>query len=333
MKRRTTLIALGAVAILGACAAPPSRPSLPVAATYPEYRVPDDLAARRATVLSEGTPLIAHVLQPRSKAGERLPTIILCQGTGGLQHYHLAQAFAFARAGFTAITFDYRGWGESRGRLVPVDMTASPRRDMQPQAVEAMEVRETVDPAEQTRDVMAMIAWAAGEPETDAARIGLWGTSLGAAIAAEATILEPRVRAAVLQVGPYDLRQGGAAAERIFAEAGRRARGDLPYPRPAPRIPGALHGHRVSENYQTFSPLEDLTRLAGRSAQPAILVIDAEYEELFDNRQHGQRFFERLRAPKDRVIIPWIKHYDIYRGDPLRQAVRHAVDWYERHLK
>lgn len=325
-----TLIGLGASALLGACSS--ASPPL-VAAIYPEYRVPEDLSVRRAMVLSEGTPLAAHVLQARSKAGKRLPTIALCQGTGGLQHYHLAQAFAFARAGFTAITFDYRGWGESRGRLIPTDTAAAPRRDMRPFAVEAIEVREVVDPAEQALDVMAVIAWAAGEPEVDAARIGLWGTSLGASIAAQATIYEPRVRATVVQVGAYDLRQGGAEVERRFADAGRRAHGILPYPPPAPRVADALHGYRVGEKYQMFSPMEDMTRLAARSVQPAILVIDAENEDLFDIRQHGQRFFERLRAPKDRVIVPGVKHYDIYRGEPLRQAVRLAVEWFERYLK
>src|SRR5262245_60097101 len=123
---------------LALCAATPAR------ASYPQYRVPDDLGVRRVTFLSDGTPLVGHFVQARAQQGQRLPTVILCQGTGGLQHYHLPQAVTLARAGYTIMTFDYRGWGESRGRLVPSDKTAPPRKDGQPAAVEAIEVRETV---------------------------------------------------------------------------------------------------------------------------------------------------------------------------------------------
>jgi len=183
--RRTTLIALALLA------------SMPARASYPEYRLPDDLIARRITFLSDGTPLVGHFVQAKAQAGQRLPTVILCQGTGGLQHYHLAQAIALARAGYTAMTFDYRGWGESRGRLVPVDRTALPRKDGQPAPIPVIEVRETVDPVEQTLDVLAAISFAASEREVDSSRLGLWGTSLGAGIAAEAMVLDGRVKAVV----------------------------------------------------------------------------------------------------------------------------------------
>lgn len=305
----------------------------PAMASYREFAVPNDLTARRATLLSEGTPLVAHVLQPKTMAGTKLPTVILCQGTGGLQHYHLPQAIAFARAGFTAITFDYRGWGESRGRLIPADPKAAPRHDGAPHRAEVIEVRETVDPYEQSADAMAVVAWAVAEPEVDAARMGIWGTSLGASIAMYAAINEPRLRAVVAQVGAYELRRGWNDSEPIRQNATRRAHGELPYPPPQQRVPGQLHGHMVREKYQYFSVLDDAARLNARTRQPAILIIDAANEDLFDIRTQGQRLFERLKDPKERVILPDIKHYDIYRGEPLEQAKRLAAEWYARHLK
>jgi dienelactone hydrolase len=325
MNRRSLLSLMVAGSLLGLAA--------PALASYRDYRLPDDLVARRATILSEGTPMIAHVVQAKAQKGARLPTVILCQGTGGLQHYHLPQAIAFARAGFTAITFDYRGWGESRGRLIPAETNAAPRLDLNAYSARVVEVRDTVDPYEQSFDVMAVVAWAMAEPEVEPAKLGLWGTSMGASIALYVTIHEPRIRATVAQAGAYELRRGWADAEPSRQAATRRAHGELPYPPPQARVPGQLHGHLLREKYQFFSPMEDAARLAKRPSQPAILIIDAANEDLFDIRQQGQKLFEMLGSPKERVIIPGIKHYDIYRGEPLEQAKKLAVDWFERQLK
>jgi alpha-beta hydrolase superfamily lysophospholipase len=289
----------------------------PAWASYPEYRLPDDVQARRVDFLSEGTPLVGHIVQAKAKAGQRLPTVILCQGTGGLQHYHLAQAIAFARAGYTVMTFDYRGWGASRGRLIPVQS-------------QTVEVRETVDAVEQTLDVLAAIAIAVAAPEVDAARLALWGTSLGATIALQATIYDGRIKAAVLQVGPYDLRRSGAFLDETRALATKRAQGELPYPAPQPRVQGQLHGHQVREKAQLMAPIEDLSRLGAR--RPAILIIDAGNEELFDIRQHGARLIDRLNDPKKRVVLPGLRHYGIYSGEGLRQAIQQSVDWLAAHL-
>jgi uncharacterized protein len=305
----------------------------PAFASYTEYRLPAELTARRATVFSEGTPMIAHVLQQKSQAGQRLPTIILCQGTGGLQHFHLPQAIAFAQAGFTVVTFDYRGWGESRGRLIPADAKAAPRKDAQPYTTSVIEVRETVDPYEQAFDIMAVVAWAMAVPEIEAARIGLWGTSLGASLAMYVAVHEPRIRAVVAQAGAYELRRGWADAEPFRQNATKRAHGELPYPPPQARVPGQLHGHLLREKYQLFSVLEDLPRLLARPTQPGILIIDAGNEELFDIRTQGQRLHERLTGDKARVVLPGAKHYDIYRGDLLEQVKTLAVEWFNRQLR
>src|SRR5437867_7314309 len=73
---------------------------------------PSDVTSRRATVWSEGIALAAEVHHLRSGAGQARPTIVLCHGWGGEMGGLKRQAAAFATAGYTAITFDYRGWGE-----------------------------------------------------------------------------------------------------------------------------------------------------------------------------------------------------------------------------
>lgn len=84
------------------------------------------------------------------------PAIILCHGFCGIRET-LLPSFAeeFTQAGFSTITFDYRGFGDSdgeRGRLVPTM---------------------------QIDDIISVVNWAIEQPSIDAQRIGLWGTSFG----------------------------------------------------------------------------------------------------------------------------------------------------------
>lgn len=309
---------------------------VPVLATasYPEYRVPDNIVARRVTVMSEGIPLVAHVLQAKENAGKRLATIVLCQGTGGLQHYHLHNAFAFANAGYTVITFDYRGWGQSAGRLIPADLKAAQfRQDGLPYTAEVIEVRETVDPFEQAADAAAVVAWAVAEPQVDADRLGIWGTSFGGGIALYTAINDPRIKAFVGQVGSYEARRTGNAVLDLRRDATRRTHGELSYPPPKVRVPGALHGYMIQEKYQLWSPAEDLGRLLVRPPRLAVLLVDAEKEELMDLRWNGQRVFERHIGAKERVVIPDITHYSVYSGATLQQVTKLALAWYEKYLK
>jgi len=42
---------------------------------------------------------------------------------------------------------------------------------------EVLEIREVVDPIDQTTDLMNAVNWVYGEPQCDQDRIGLWGSS------------------------------------------------------------------------------------------------------------------------------------------------------------
>ena len=92
---------------------------------------------------------------------------------------HIAFAEAFARAGFAALVFDYRHWGDSEG-----------------------EPRNQLFPLDEVEDVRNAITWTAGQPEVDATRVSLWGTSFGGGIVVHAATFDRRVKAVVAQV-PY----------------------------------------------------------------------------------------------------------------------------------
>lgn len=84
------------------------------------------------------------------------PVIILCNGFCGIREMSVPDfARRFTNAGFSTITFDYRGFGDStgeKGRLIP---------------------------SMQIEDILSVITWAKGQPGLDPTRIGLWGTSIG----------------------------------------------------------------------------------------------------------------------------------------------------------
>src|SRR5260370_1274703 len=82
------------------------------------FKPPDTIAYRTANIMSEGVRLSAEVYSLKELADKRLPAVILCHGWGGTAALLRREALDFARAGYLAITFDYRGWGASNARVI-----------------------------------------------------------------------------------------------------------------------------------------------------------------------------------------------------------------------
>jgi dienelactone hydrolase len=120
--------------------------------------------------------MAAEVFAPRTATGAKLPTIIMAHGWGGTAAQLRPDAVAFAEAGYLVVAFDYRGWGESDARVVLTAPEPAERPGNRFTA-EVTELREIVDPLAEAQDWFNAIDWVAGEPESDHARIGLWGSS------------------------------------------------------------------------------------------------------------------------------------------------------------
>ncbi len=110
---------------------------------------------QRVTFPSSGTQIVGYHYSP-DQTTRKTPLVVIAHGLGGLQTSRL-QPFAerFAAAGYHALTFDYRNWGESAG---------TPRN--------------LLDAGRQQDDYRAAVAAAAQLPGVDAQRVVLWGTSL-----------------------------------------------------------------------------------------------------------------------------------------------------------
>jgi dienelactone hydrolase len=292
----------------------------------PAFQVPNDVTFRTADILSEGTRMAAGVFAPKTPASTRLPTIVMSHGWGGAAAALRPDAVRFAQAGYLVVAFDYRGWGNSDSRLVAV---GKPEKKDGKLVAEVKEVREVVDPIDQTTDILNAISWAVGERQCDKDRLGIWGSSFSGGHVVYVAARDPRVKAFVSQVGSMDGRWvlGPQLREYTFGQGTARTQGKIGYPKPREKF-GTLTGAPVIEKFIGYAPIEDV----GRCKACAKLFLIAENEELFDNKEHAIRAHERATGVKKLVTIKGIKHYGIY-NEARDQAQKEAIAWFDEHLK
>lgn len=302
----------------------------PYAQTAVKFNPPDDIAFRTDTITSEGTRMAAEVYAPKNAGQAKLPTIVMSHGWGGVAANLRNDAVVFARAGYLVVTFDYRGWGASDSRVF-LTQPQPARSGNQRFTAEVQEVREVVDPIDMTTDLANAVSWVYGDPQCDGTKIGLWGSSYSGGHVVYVAARDPRVKATVSQVPAFDSRPvalAGAQKEKTFADAAARTRGTLGYPPPGAKVIGNLRGAPVMEKLMQYAPVED----AARAGHCATLFVLAENEELFDNKDHGQKAYDKAVGPKKLVVVPKIKHYGIYM-EARKQAQELAIGWYDEHLK
>jgi dipeptidyl aminopeptidase/acylaminoacyl peptidase len=123
------------------------------------------------------------------------PAVVMAHGIGAIKAGGLA-AFAerFCHAGFAAVVFDYRQWGDSDG---------------QP--------REELSFSRQLEDYRSVIGWAAAQPDLDDRRIFAWGTSFAGMYVVELAATDARLAGAIAQAPLVD----GPAAARLTPPARR----------------------------------------------------------------------------------------------------------------
>lgn len=299
----------------------------------PPFAVPDDVTLRSVDIYSEGTRMAADVYSAKANAGKKLPTIVMAHGWGGTKAAFRPEAIAFAQAGYLVVGFDYRGWGESDSRVILVAKHAPTDKQNYRFNAEVQEVREVVEPLDMVVDWLNAIDWAAGDPQCDAGKIGLWGSSLSGGLVVSAAEIDPRVKALHSQVPSLDGRwtvanpQERAATEK---EATDRARGELGYPPPRANTVQKLIGAPIRAQFAAWYPVE----FVDRAPNVAMQFVVAEKEELMDNKDNGILAYQRARGPKNLVTIPEIAHYGVYMVPAVRQKVRDlAIAWFDRYLK
>jgi fermentation-respiration switch protein FrsA (DUF1100 family) len=151
------------------------------------YGMPD---GERVTVpMDDGTPLVGWYLPPREPTGARAPALLWFHGNGETVAGIAPVLREFRPPHAALLALDYRGYGESGGRPTVV----------------ALE-----------RDAVTAFRWLAARPDVDAARIVVYGRSVGAGPAAYVAANEP---------------VAGLILESAFTALGRMAQSAFPlYP-------------------------------------------------------------------------------------------------------
>jgi dienelactone hydrolase len=272
-------------------------------------------------------------------AGGRRPGIVLCQGFSGIKDALLPDvARRLAGAGYVAMTFDYRYFGESAG-----------------------EPRWRVLPWAQVQDIRNAITFLAEQPEVDPRSLGLYGTSFGGANVSYTAAVDARVQCAVSTVGIGDgerwlrgLRrhwEWRALLRRVAEDRRRRVlTGTSEYvptlevmlPDPDTQrfwdktTPRALElfphmGTEITlesvDAVVDFKPETVVDRIAPRP----ILWIHAG-EDVLVPADESRRMYERAREPKKLVILEGLGHWDVYRDVGFEQVVQATLAWYREWL-
>ncbi|HUE38334.1 MAG TPA: alpha/beta fold hydrolase [Candidatus Binatia bacterium] len=283
---------------------------------------------------SEGSRLEGDYFVPGGlQRGERRPGIVLCHGYSGIRNLILPDyAKLFVAAGYAVLSFDYRGFGGSEGpkwRIMAL---------------------------EQIDDIRNAITWLESQPEVDAGRIGVWGTSNGGAHAPYVAGVDERVKAAVGQVGygdgrrlimdirtPEERRQleqvlANDRKQRVLTGKATAATCDVLLASPQTRAFFAQALKAVPELYceipwasaektMEYRPIDVVDRIAPR----ALLLIGAEKDDLCKFEGYRE-LYERAGEPKKLIGLP-ITHYEIYTPPWLQKSGHMAIEWYDRHLK
>ena len=139
------------------------------------------MLTKNVTFFSHGLKLAGVLRLPEGKAP--FPAVVMCAGMTLTKEVWLPpNAGWLCEHGYATLSFDYRGFGESEG---------------QP--------RQRLVPSQQVDDVRSALTCLETLPEVDAARLGLFGVSLGASVAVATAGVDSRARATVAVAGPMDL--------------------------------------------------------------------------------------------------------------------------------
>ena len=267
------------------------------------------------------------------------PAVVMAHGIGAIKAGGLAPfAERFCRAGFAAVVFDYRQWGDSDGQ--PREELSFPR---------------------QREDYRTVIGWAAAQPYIDRRRIFAWGTSFAGMYIVELAATDGRLAGAIAQSPLVD---GLAAA--MLAPPARRLRllaaavfdrlgalfGRDPRYLPGAGAPGQLaigatpdalfgqelmtpkgsipwHNRVAARSLLSFSWRRPVRRAA--AIRCPILLIVAEHDTMApvgpalrvaDNAQRGE--VHRSRGG----------HYDVYQGgQSFDDVIQVELEFLHRHAK
>jgi len=290
---------------------------------------------KAVTFYSEAVRLVGDVYYPDDLGpGERRAGIVLCHGYTGVKDLYLPDnARVLNDAGYVAMTFDYKGWGDSEGP------------------------RSRLAPYSRVSDVQAALSFLGTLPEVDPERLGIYGTSYGGATVVWVGAIDPRVRCVVSVVGIGHGARWMRSVRRPdeWHDLLERSRED--------RVKRALTGQsrfvERSEILLLDRQSAELAAAARRNNPAAVNAIPLEYVDdtlgfnpewivdriaprpvLFittDNDrlvppEESAQLYARAGEPKKLVVLKGYGHYEVYTGPAFGEVMQATLAWYREYL-
>jgi dipeptidyl aminopeptidase/acylaminoacyl peptidase len=282
----------------------------------------------KVTFISDGLKLSGFITIPEGhKPGTRRPAIMVLHGFGSNKNSGNVQipCDMLSKMGYVTLGFDMRGCGDSegeKGRIICLD---------------------------QVEDTKNALTFMQSRPEVDPDRIGLLGSSFGAAVSVYAAGVDKRVACAISSGGwgdgerKFKGQHPGDAWKKftdMLAE-GKRVRDATGKSLMVPRydivpIPPELRGHVVPGSIQMF-PAETAQSMfdfraddvVGNIAPRPLLLLHSSVDSVTPTEQSVE-MFKRAGQPTDLHLFAETDHFMFAEENTRVRSV--IVDWLAKYF-
>ncbi len=286
------------------------------------------------TFYSDGLELHGTLFEP--SVGQPSGGVVMCQGNMGVRSYGRFDEIAARLAGaeLAALTFDYRGFGESEGarsRFVPLQLVA---------------------------DALCAVSALSARFGGFAGKIGIFGAGFGGAVAIMTGVRDPRIAVLVSLLGIADgarwlrrLRRYWEWQEflrlidvdrerRVRTGASEVVRMDEIIPPP----PNAMKQRPIVQSMAVPTETRELTLedaeailnfrpqdVVGALSPRPLLIMHSEESDLVP-LEEATALYRAAGNPKELVVFPRATHHDAFLDPLFDEVADRTVKWFRRWL-
>ncbi len=290
---------------------------------------------REVEFYSEGFKLCGDVYVPDDLApGEKRAAVLLCHGYTGVKDLYLPDnARVLNSAGYVAMAFDYKGWGDSEG------------------------TRSRLAPYSRVIDVQAAMTFLGLQPEVDAQRIGIYGTSYGGATVSWVGAVDQRAKCIVSVVGIghgarwmsrvrrvdewYDLQERSKVDREKRASTGQSEMVDrseilLPDRQSAELAAAARRNNPAAVGTIPMEYVDDTVGfnpewIVDKISPRPILFITTDDDRLV-LPEESEQLYAHAGEPKKLVVLKGYGHYEVYAEPAFSEVMAATLDWCQKYL-
>ncbi len=290
---------------------------------------------RAVEFYSEGFKLVGDIYVPDGlPSGEQRAAVLLCHGYTGVKDLYLPDnAKTLNDAGYVVMTFDYKGWGESEG------------------------TRSRLAPYSRVADVQAAMTYLGMQPEADADRIGLYGTSYGGATVSWTGAVDQRAKCIVSVVGIghgarwmsrvrrvdewFDLQERSKEDREKRASTGEseyvdRSKILLPDRQSAELAAAARRNNPAAVGTIPLEYVDDTIGfnpewIVDKISPRPILFITSDNDRLV-LPEESEQLYAHAGDPKKLVVLKGYGHYEVYSEPAFSEVMAATLEWYGVYL-